>query len=152
MDIREKETNKKPTTICFIIYVFSLFMPMIIIKIFYLETKFFLYYIKICYFSLSVVDRGKKNFNLFSFTSFFLHICRYKKSPNFRALFLFGYDDHGFSQQSSVDHVSGLEFGNNCSGRLFFVFNLLDYLMKIGIKYGIENVHLCDAKFVKDLV
>ncbi len=33
----------------------------------------------------------------------------------------FGDDDHGFAQDAVINHIAGLEFGNDCSRRFFFV-------------------------------
>ena len=53
----------------------------------------------------------------------------------------FGDDNHGFAENTVVNHIAGLKFGNDGSRRFFLVFDFLDDLVKIRVKFGIEKIH-----------
>lgn len=67
-----------------------------------------------------------------------------------RIISAFGNNDHGFPQNTVVQHIAGLQFGNDCAVGFFFVFDFLNDLMKVRIKNGVHNFHFFDAEFVKD--
>lgn len=72
MDNKEKVTSKKPTNICFAIYMFSFFMLLeaylykllwIITKIYYKKTnifKIFIFYFLFCLFDV-IMDKNNRN-------------------------------------------------------------------------------------------